>query len=531
MRLLLGLLGATCALAVTSCSASDELSSGSVGDEPSADADAGLESGESADVADAGAEDHAEAAVPDSTSDLVDASQEADSDGDPSDVPLDADVDVFEEPPPATSKYCGDAIRDPILEECDDGLDGDAPADLCTDACEVRELLVAPSAAPDASPVIPPGHSYGSAAHPVAGGATGLGVVLVDEAMPQALDLAAFDPLGKPGAIVSGIEAGTYVDVSSSPVVAALPLGRFAVAWSDLAKQSVALRVVEPSTSYIGPLTYANAIDYDAQVGPDLLWTGTELVVVWHDGAGGDVKVRQFSADLAPSGSESVLAGTPDAEDLPVLASWGSSWAAAWVVSQPFAIPPASWVAVGAGGATWSLGGVGGVVAGRPALTALDATHLLAVWSSGGGIQGSIIDTTASLVSSPIVIASATSDALDEPALASSGDVVELAFRSTAGGLPSTRDVWLKEMRWSSSTSTLDTSRPAMPLPRDPSHRIGEQGQVALGPVPLIPGGAVAATWCDRGGSFAGTGKEDVVVTLLPTPVVRISASDAAADQ
>src|SRR6185436_10541655 len=41
-----------------------------------------------------------------------------------------------------TSLFCGDAIRDPVTEECDDGNLDDA--DSCTTACLVRDLPAVP---------------------------------------------------------------------------------------------------------------------------------------------------------------------------------------------------------------------------------------------------------------------------------------------------------------------------------------------------------------------------------------------------
>src|SRR5262245_59446683 len=41
-------------------------------------------------------------------------------------------------PPHPVSEYCGDAIRDPVLEECDDG--SGAQDDGCTADCRVRSV-------------------------------------------------------------------------------------------------------------------------------------------------------------------------------------------------------------------------------------------------------------------------------------------------------------------------------------------------------------------------------------------------------
>src|SRR5262249_16958314 len=44
---------------------------------------------------------------------------------------------------PPGSTLCGDAIRDPVLEECDDGPDG--AVDACSDDCRVTDEPVDPS--------------------------------------------------------------------------------------------------------------------------------------------------------------------------------------------------------------------------------------------------------------------------------------------------------------------------------------------------------------------------------------------------
>lgn len=513
------------ALCAAGCSGADEGAGTASGDE-APDAEATLEG--SADAADSSAvvqtDADGEATVESDAGSELDQVVDAPT-TDAVDAPEDPNVDS-----PPVSQVCGDGVRDVSLEECDDGVDGSSPPDLCTDECRVAELVVAPSIAADASPMLPPGHTYGGGAHPVAGGDLGFAVALVDESSPEDLQLAPFASAGEPRPIVAAVGQGTTVDASSSPVVAALPAGTFAVAWTDLATQSVALRLVDVTTSAAGALSYANAIAYDGQVGPDLIWTGTELVAAWTDGSGHDIKFREFAADLSPKGSESILAGTLDWEDSPSLAAWSGSWAAAWVASKPFAIPPQSWVTVRAGATTWSFGPTNAVVTGRPAVTAVDATHLLVVWSQAGELLAGILDVNDATVPAPVVVGSSAAEVLDEPSVASTGELVELVYRSTTGGVPSTRDVWLLEARWVATSSTLDASRPPIPLPRDPSHTVGEQGRPALCAVPFSPGGAIAATWIDRSGTLVTSGKEDVIATFLPAPVVRLGGADAGTD-
>ena len=64
----------------------------------------------------------------------VDASVDASADAE---AGMDAAVDA------PVSQFCGDGIRDPITEECDDGT-GSLPADSCSLDCRVTDVLAVP---------------------------------------------------------------------------------------------------------------------------------------------------------------------------------------------------------------------------------------------------------------------------------------------------------------------------------------------------------------------------------------------------
>ena len=105
------------------------------------------------------------------------------------------------------------------------------------------------------------------------------------------------------------------------PVVAALPDGGFAIAYADVAdgsSQGIALRRYDPKSAQLGPVTRANVVLTNAQRDPDIVWTGNALAVAWIDDsdptAFGTVKVRTFSADLAPT-SDEVPFGSPTGLD------------------------------------------------------------------------------------------------------------------------------------------------------------------------------------------------------------------------
>src|SRR5690606_22104097 len=100
--------------------------------------------------------------------------------------------------------------------------------------------------------------------HPIAAGDAGFGVAIVDETtLPPEILLRTFDPKGTPlpGVITvgSGLKQGTDAD----PVVAALPGGKYAVAWTDFAgadgsQTGIAFRIVDPAAPSSGLSGHVN---------------------------------------------------------------------------------------------------------------------------------------------------------------------------------------------------------------------------------------------------------------------------------
>src|SRR6185436_21055827 len=84
----------------------------------------------------------------------------------------------------------------------------------------------------------------------------------------------------------------------------------------------------------LGPLETANAQREFSQRNPDMLWTGSELVVAWEDYAdafnGPDLRYRLFDADLNPLSDDTVLAASALPEAAVALAPFNNSWAAAY---------------------------------------------------------------------------------------------------------------------------------------------------------------------------------------------------------
>jgi hypothetical protein len=99
----------------------------------------------------------------------------------------------------------------------------------------------------------------GRAAHPVAADGDGFAVVYIEpESAPPRVALSAFDPKGVRIGAPLLVSAGTQSKplLFSSPVVAALPGAKYAVAWTDFDgdgdELGVALRLVDPAIAPAG---------------------------------------------------------------------------------------------------------------------------------------------------------------------------------------------------------------------------------------------------------------------------------------
>jgi len=486
--------------------------------------------------------DAAADAAPDATVDAaVDATLDASTDAPAdavSDAPFDADASV-DATPDAPSAVYDDGIRD-LSEECDDGVVSPL-LDSCSSLCEVRDL-VAVSAVTDASL---PSRTLGLGRHPIAAGTGGFAVAWVEPALPT-VGMTFYGPKGVPTGNVDRFGVGTTNLTTSSPVLAALPGGKYAVAWTDLAltgdagdgdAEGVALRIVDPSVSSSGAPSHANTTTVFSQYEPDILWTGTELVVAWADTSnaqtGPDLRLRTFDATLTPTSAEQTLAGSSAAEEGVALTTFAGSWAAAWREAQNgFETIRAS-----AANVAFSVGPFApGPYGDPPALVELDPTHLLVVFAEGSGqntakLRGAVLDTaqpgtTVAFDLGPLVQGDAgTPLGIMRPAAVRAGTRVFVAWATEAAiADPRGEEMWLKEVTWNGST--LATSSVEIPLPRWDAHRLGDQRFPALAGTALGPEGAIAAAWMDLGKTFSAEANGDVAVELVPVPVVRKLSAD-----
>ena len=433
---------------------------------------------------------------------------------------------------------CGDGFRDPASEECDDGNADET--DLCSSSCRVLARLAAPPG--DAQQGDPFPRRLGAGRHVVSARCDGFGVVYVEGGDVPVVSLAAFDRHGLPDGVLRDVSVGSTPLLSAEPVIAGLADDTFVVAWNDFGGDGdllgIAMKLVDPSRPLLHAPRFANAARAFSQYDPDILRIGAEIVVAWLDDtaihSGPDVRFRRFDLELAPlTESDETLAASESAESGVSLASFGTSWAAAWRSTGA----GGEQIHARSGALEWHVAvGRGGPLDERPGLVEIDASHLLVVFSSeveGSRthvLRGAVLDSgrpgsSESFEIQPLVVPDAHVWH-NQPALARAGEHVYLSWRSTSALTgPESEEVWLKEITWSADSNglTLDLSAAEVPLPRRESHRTGTQRAPAVAVAPLWPDGAIAAVWEDYGRVFgAGQSAPDVVVQLIPTPVLRL---------
>jgi hypothetical protein len=377
--------------------------------------------------------------------------------------------------------------------------------------------------------------------HPIAANDSSLAAAFLDtSAQPLALSMATFTGKGDATGTAIPLNVQSTVTEAANPVVAGLPCNRFAAAWSDYGGDGdslgVAMRLVDPTTPPSGAPVFANTTAAFSQYDPDVVWTGTQLVVAWVDDSNAqtapDVRVRTFDENLRPTSGEQTLAATSDSEADVALAAFAGSWAAAWRDDAN----GVETIRVHAGSADWTVGTfLPGPVDDKPALAQLDATHLLVAYSvgvdstgsgvaSGSKIQVAVLDTgIAGVQGVDLVAAAPEAQGLDQaqPNLAVVQGSVFAAWRTAASpGDANGEDVWLKPIPWNGIT--LDLTAAERPLPHWPQARAGDQRLPAMVAGTLPPGGGLFLAWDDLGkGIASGEGNGDVVVELAPVPLLR----------
>lgn len=433
------------------------------------------------------------------------------------------------------SQSCGDAIRDTVLEECDDGTG--TGEDACTAQCRAHNYFVVPPVIADAGPKLG-SRTLGFGRHPAAAGASATALAFVEKSgSTHFLKAAFFDVQGhRQGAPLSA-GSGASPTEQADPVVAALPAGKFVLAWNDLAGGTldVAMRIIEPSGAP-GAVVGANQTLPGAQQDPDVLWTGSELVVAWMDAF--RIKSRRFDASLTAIDSETAVSANGEVARSASLAQFGASWAVAWRAIDSSGL---ELIRVKSGSTAWSIGPfVPGATKERPAVVGLDATHVLVVFTEG---TDPLATGTASVTrlrmavlesASPGVVPSAQILATLEPwasdntltqsrpALVRAGLRTYLAWHTESPvGDGRSDEVFFRELTWNGTTVSLLAE---MPLQAD-APRAAAQRAPALAESPLYPAGALVTLWEDSNAEPMHTMAPDIVFGLRPTPIVVLPSS------
>lgn len=433
-------------------------------------------------------------------------------------------------PPPSTpvSKYCGDAIRDPVLEECDDGP-GTAD-DTCSPDCRVRS---APLLGADAGADSGTTQTLGDGVHVAAGFANGFGVVYLERTNERTrVKMQAFGEAGGRRGPALELGEGAMPLGEAHPVIAALPDERYAVAWTDGRAGTPDIQLTLISTAAgearqgepIAPHASSSGFQQDV----DVLWTGSELIVAWTDLL--DVKYRRFDASLRPLEGERALGDTSAIESSVALAAFGDAWAAAMRVNEE----GLERIRVRAGARSWitqpePLGPRGD----RPALVALDDQHLLLLYTIGtdplgsgsatlGRLRASVLSASApgsvnSVPWLPLSAPDAPGVAQQRPSAMRVGERIYVAWQSASMDEPAPGvRAFLSEVEFDAETGELiQHDERTLPLAAAPS---GSQANPRLGASALFPEGALITVWEDANAPV-------LQLDFRPSPFVTLPAS------
>lgn len=519
---------------------------GAPGDPP----DAGIDAGQ--DVAEDAFDDTAQdASIPDgaepdgfldggqdtAVDQASDAVQEGDAVADAdADAVVDSAVDDVADasaPDAPWPPQCGDGYRDPVSEECDDGLGMTTESRACTEDCRVLDRLAATNAGAQ--------QRWLASAAGVAAGPAGYAVAMVEQLehpndQEPRLKVALFDMAGRR----LGVSHLDAVDFDVAPALAALPSGDFAlvVSRTGIDAEGLGLGLYRVPSSGGDPefVSVVNESTAYGQHGPVVAWSGTELVVAWLDdsppwnpqGSGRRVCSKRFGSGLQVVDDESCFDETTGwPSDLAIAA--GTSTAIAWRELRGYE----DVIVVEGDGWRWQSAPLAATYALEPPAVAwLDNNALLIVATEGDGVQRiGVINGGVELVAFDVVASSASSLPRFEPSVARTPDGTYMVWSEPEpapdGGWSSTLgEVWLRKISWTGSQLDLISNTP-LPLPRQSSHQQGDQHRpivVAVNDATQpAPGGAVLACWNDLTASnFQGQAPHgDVAMQMIPTPIVR----------
>ena len=446
-----------------------------------------------------------------------------------------ADGVLVDASPDAVSQFCGDGIRDFVTEECDDGPGTED--DSCTSDCRVSSSRVAGEGIDGTRARV-----LGAGRHVVSAGGSGFGVVYTQAGASPSVLLQAFDSWGRRDGAAIDVAAGAQPTGAANPVVAALPGRSYAVAWTDGGggTPDVALRLVAVGSTPRGAPTLAHGSRSGPQQDPDLIWTGSELVVAWSDLL--TVRYRRFDQSLGPLDVEHTLSGATELAGNVSLVQFGNGWAAAWRAGDG----GLETVAVRAGDATWSTApSLPAFEGDHPALAPLDPDHLLVFFTTGGEASDSsrpggrrlrlaVVDVKArGVVSSnefvPSTVPYDHDDTLRQrrPAAARIGDRIFVAWETESPlGDPLGAEFWVAEVGWSASEPGVVRKLAEWSAPAD-ANRTGDQKSPALAASPSLPGGALITVWEDHHGVRPNPPGPQLFLNFRPIPFVHLGDKGA----
>jgi len=464
-----------------------------------------------------------------------------------------------------SSAFCGDGVRDPVKEECDDGppvtLVGVSDSgEFCSEYCQVTDARALADGVAD-SPRASIGRRLGAGRHPTAASASGFAVALVQEGpepSTASVRVVRFDAVGHRLGIVEA-SADTLVQASDAdPVVALTPGGDGVVVYTDFGGdgdgKGIAARVIRAGKTIPEKVRHVSEQVFGAQYAPDVLALPDRLVIAWSDAAvaatAPDLRYREFSFDLEPLGEEKTLSSVGNVQGRVALAPLGMSFGAAWRSSNGEGLESTE-VFDGATGARFTVPAHLPASAEEvPALLEINATHRVLVLTAGvnrsepgdagvgdvytNELFAAVLDTSApgTVLAQPVPVTSAyqayTSLARRRPALVRTQSEAYLAWGSGAPfGSSAGEDVWLERLTASIAGGTLSlTFGGEWRLPRWASELNADQRFAALvigGATEQNPGGSLFAAWDDHSGALSGASHPDVVAQLSPLPLVRQS--------
>ena len=406
--------------------------------------------------------------------------------------------------------------------ECGDGnpLDGD---ELCNASGVCVEGTMGKPVLPVEEAVIE--RRLGTGRHPVAANAQRMAVAFVEmmkdaEAAPR-IGVATFSLLGES----KGFGRFDASVIDSGPVLAGLPDGGFAMAYTSLGEKDgdgldVVLRTVYADGVISSTKVFANKDKSLGQRAADIVWADNHLVVGWEDESIAGIRQvcwRAFSDKLAPLGAAECDGDKMTASSLTLAAS-GTEVAKAW--RKEGANGPSVEVEVPGGRRSFALAEAS--PSGAPALAAVGSDWMV-VYTEGCGVQQAAIVNDAGDVLSQTPLGTGTPERY-EPSLAVTQAGIYLSWREPAelvGGVWGVNldEVYLQQHSWASN---LLTPGAKVPVPAGTALLQGDQANAAIAAVPVTDDGALVAAWEDWNPNVNGHSKHgDVLVSLIVTPVVR----------